>query len=336
MDLVATHAARFFEDFARDAKVADRTVTGSAELADLFGVRLAPSLARWVDFLATHERKERYGPFGWFGGRGGWTIDWLPGTARPRADGATTETARENALVHALAQPFRYPALLAGGIAIGCDLDGAEWVVPIEDHTTGESELGSGAGDDVPVFAIDHDEGDLRLAADSLATFAAILVVLERGFMDGDGPTAEEKAAFAGRIDPRRFGLHRAGIDAIAPAAGDRSPIAARFAATAHLRACLAENPNMDAPPRIAGAPTDGNHHASESVADLLALWIRGEDDLLDAALDRHAGQGPRFLRDAVTHISEVRRRPRVDPATVDPAGRDNDAYLRVCTLLRG
>ncbi|MBC8070527.1 MAG: hypothetical protein IAG13_19505 [Deltaproteobacteria bacterium] len=34
-----------------------------------------------VDVFATHEPRQRFGGFGWFGGRGGFTQDWLPGVA---------------------------------------------------------------------------------------------------------------------------------------------------------------------------------------------------------------------------------------------------------------
>ena len=264
----------FFEALGMEARHVQRRVAASAELADLYGITPTPPLAQLVDFLATHEPAIRMGDFGWFGAQGGYAVDWLPG--------------RQNALAHALGQPFRTPAALAGALAIGCDPGGNPWLVSL-DARRGANE----------VLWIDHDTDEPRPFASSLEAFAFTMGIADRG---DDEVTARERRALHGRVDggtlARTFGISGLGASHIEP----WSDVPRRLREVADIVAVLAHckaYPLAPVPP----ARTPPRDHPSDVVADLLRLFLRGEDDALGARMTAAAKHRARFVRDAVHHL---------------------------------
>lgn len=272
-------AERFRKRFTRNARPVKRRTSASAEIEALLGSTLSHALTAFVDILGSHERDSRYGAFGWFGSQGGWSIDWLPG--------------RKNALDHALEQPFRYPAMLASALAIGCDHGGNSWLVSFDSAQAKNR-----------VYLVDHDTDEPRPVADSIEAFTLLMDICDRE----NKPNREERAALNGRVD-WSFD-ERADGSGLALAA--QSETMTRYAETADLRV-LFRGARSNPPPAM---PRPGRRsRASDVVADLLRLYICGEQRRLTRMLDRNVVHRAKLVRDAVTRVRAL------SPGTKVPAG---------------
>jgi len=256
----------FFAELIAGSDPRPRSTSASAELAALYGAPLAPALAAWVDVFASHEPRLRFGGLGWFGGRGGFTQDWLPGD--------------DDSLAHALGQPFRYPGPLAGALAIGCDHGGNTYFATLFGEVT-------------EIYWHDQDNDVVRLLADSLDAFATLLRRDE-----GTLPAELADAALAGHVDLGarwdRRGQQRLGAPAVA-----RTDFADRFAATARLRAAITYGD-----PSWLGEPIAiTSDDACAEVVRLLDAYLRGEDARVAELVAGTTGSGSKWLRDVVSRV---------------------------------
>ena len=205
---------------------------------------------------------------------------------------------RENALEHALGEPYRTPAALAGALAIGCDHGGNTWLVSLESHR-GSSE----------VFLHDHDTDEVRPFASSLEAFALVMGVLERG---DKRITPPERALLKGRVNgavlARDFSIATMKASRFVP----KSSVARRVSDARDLVAVLRHREAYPLAPVREGKRA----HPSEILSDLLRLFLRGEDSGLDARLRANARHEARIVRDAVEHL-----RPLLAATTTTPRG---------------
>jgi tetratricopeptide (TPR) repeat protein len=290
MELPERFFAEGFERaFTRGTRKKRRRMPASREIAALHAIELAPAFARFADILGEYEREPRYGAFGWFGGKGGWTIDWLAG--------------KNNALAHAIDEPYRHGALLSASLEIGCDHSGNLWLVSLD-----------AVKEKNAVFLFDHDTGEVKPAADSIEAFVLVLDILERE----KKPTRAERLALDGRVGWPCFADY---VAVAGPSLDIPRASARRFDEMRDLLPVLAGYRNARRP-----AASRHEKNASEIAAQMLRRYLRGEDAKLRALLRRHAKHPARLVRDAAAHLKKM-------SLSCEPEGEDSQTFHRMRLL---
>jgi hypothetical protein len=233
----------------------------STALATLHGVVLGDALGRLVDTLAERPSDALFGPFGAFEPR-----DWLPGSG-------------ENALVHALAEPFRREALVTGTVALGPNGNGDIWLFAME-ACAGKHE----------VYVLRHDTLELHPVADSVEAFFFLMSSLAHG----TSPSAEEQLALQGRVRAADEADVKvpSGVEPFVP----KTPLAARRATHDALVSVLSGLASPDELPRPE-APRGSS--ASDIACALLGAYLTREDALVDNIASSHREHAARLVRDA-------------------------------------
>lgn len=264
VDAVTGMLDAFFTELIARSDPRPRRASASAELVELYGAPLDPALAAWVDVFGTHEPRTCFGELGWFGRRGGFTVDWLPGDA--------------DSLSHALAEPFRLPGPLASGLGIGCDRGGNTYFATLWP-----------AGAVTEVYWHDQDEDTVLLLADSLEAFATLLRRDE-----GTLPADTADGVLVGHVDvDARSGRGASG--ALVP----RTAFARRFAATCRLRAALTYGDSSYLDGSIAITGDD----AWARAVRLLDAHLRGDDDRVAGWIPEALTGRSKWLRDVAARV---------------------------------